>query len=123
MKRDSNDKQWKEVKDKVYIRDNNTCRLCKVLTFREMLILRKKAGPLLKILDPAHFLPVSQRPDLCYETNNICVLNRYSHTMLDDYRNPLTGEYINKEEVLSWWGRILRGNENQYLFLKKEELI
>ena len=123
MRRDSNDEQWQAVKKEVYARDKHFCRLCRILTASEMILLRKKAGVYLKILDPAHYLAVSERPDLCYEANNICTLNRYSHSLLDDYRNPITGDYINKEEVKVWWDRILKGNESQYSFLKKEGLI
>ena len=123
MRRDSNDTEWKKVKDIVSKRDNNTCRLLKVLSYKEALILKKNAGPFLNKLDHAHFIPVSQNSDIMYDENNICLLNRYSHSNLDSSRNPITGEYITSDQVRLWWIRILRGNINQYEYLKNKDLL
>lgn len=123
MRRDSNDTEWKKVKDKVSKRDNNICRLLKVLSYKEALILKKNAGPFLNKLDHAHFIPVSQNSDIMYDENNICLLNRYSHSNLDSSRNPITGEYITSDQVRLWWIRILRGNINQYKYLQNKGLL
>lgn len=123
MRRDSNDQRWKETKAEVLKRDQNSCRLCKVLTAKEFILLKKNAGISFRILDPAHYIAVSHEPSLCYEVNNICTLNHYSHSLLDDFRDPIDGHYINDIEVKKWWERILKGNPTQYEFLKKEKLV
>lgn len=108
MRRDSNDLEWKKVKFEVRKRDQETCRLIKIVSVSEMFLLKKKAGRLLQILDPAHIIPVSERPDLCYNSDNIVTLNRYSHEMLDNFKHPITGTPINKQEVLAWWKKIAK---------------
>lgn len=123
MRRDSNDIEWKNVKDKVYKRDNNICRLCRILSLQEMLILKKNAGSFLNKLDPAHYIAVSQDSSIMYDENNICLVNHYSHSNLDSSRNPITGEFISNEEVHDWWIRILRGNKKQYEYLKSIGLL
>ena len=123
MRRDSNDLEWQKVKSDVSKRDNNMCRLIKVLTYKEALILKKNAGPFINKLDHAHFIPVSQDSSIMYDKNNICLLNRYSHSNLDSSRNPITGEYIDSNQVTEWWIRILKGNVNQYNYLEKKGLL
>lgn len=123
MRRDSNDLEWQKVKSDVSKRDNNMCRLIKVLTYKEALILKKNAGPFINKLDHAHFIPVSQDSSIMYDKNNICLLNRYSHSNLDSSRNPITGEYIDSSQVTDWWIRILKGNVNQYNYLEKKGLL
>ncbi|HRS26402.1 MAG TPA: hypothetical protein P5140_07685 [Methanofastidiosum sp.] len=94
-----------------------------ILTEKEILILRKRAGYKLNKLDVAHFLPVSERPDLCYDINNVCLLNRYSHEMLDSFRDPITGAHISRDETFEWWIRILSANKKQYMALFQAGLL
>ena len=122
-RRSSKDKEWQRVKSEVRERDNNQCRLIRCLTASEYLILKKNAGPYLRIIDPAHYLSVSDRPDLCYDSDNICCLNRYSHQNLDDFKSPLDGHNICENEVNNWWIRILSTNYKQLNSLKEKELI
>ena len=122
MRRDSKDLKWKETRERVYQRDRS-CRLCKVLTSQELAVLKKNAGFLLNTLDPAHYLPVSTHPELCYKSYNICLLNRFSHTMLDSCKHPITGQSITKEEVNNWWVRILKGDQAQYNYLREKGLV
>lgn len=122
-RRDSSDEKWLEVKEVVRERDGGKCRLLKVISAKEALILKKKAGYKINQIDSAHFLPVSERPDLCYEINNICLLNRYSHEMLDSFRNPITGAHISKEETFEWWLRILATNKRQLQYLIDNQII
>ena len=58
-----------------------------------------------------------------YDENNICLLNRYSHSNLDSSRDPITGEYIDSSQVKAWWIRILKGNINQYNYLEEKGLL
>ena len=122
-RRDSTDERWIETKDIVHKRDKGRCRLARIVSAREMLVLRKHAGSKLSRIDAAHFLPVSERPDLCYDPNNICSLNRYSHEMLDSFRDPVTGASISKEDVLDWWIRIIAANKQQYSYLVSKQLL
>lgn len=123
MRRDSRDKRWLETKKRVKLRDKNTCRLCCALNVQEFKKLKKNAGPYLYHLDAAHYLAVSDRPDLCYSSANIVLLNHYSHSLLDSFKDPITGEPITKEENLKWWKRILKTNKLQYDFLLSKGLI
>lgn len=123
MRRDSNDAEWKKVKEIVSKRDNNMCRLIRILTYKEALILKKNAGSFINRLDHAHFISVSQDSSIMYDENNICLLNRYSHSNLDSCRDPITGDPITLDQVKDWWIRILKGNKNQYKYLESKGLL
>ncbi len=107
MRRDSSDRQWQEVKEKVRSRDKNQDRILRVLTVKEAFLLKKKAPrSMLEKLDAAHIWPVSLYPELMYSVHNIVTLNRYSHENLDNMRCPITGDTITYEERQAWWQRI-----------------
>lgn len=107
MRRDSSDAKWREVKARVKKRDANKDRILRVLTVKEALMLQKK-GPnvMLQRLDAAHIWPVSIYPDLMYNDANIVMLNRWSHSNLDNLCHPITGDPISYEERQDWWRRI-----------------
>lgn len=123
MRRGADDKKWQATREAVKERDQGVDRLMKVLTYKEGLIVKRKAGPMKNVLDPAHYIPVSKRPDLCYDVSNIVLLNRYSHEALDSSRDPVTNEWISNKQVQAWWKRILKGDLEQYDSLKKRGLI
>lgn len=123
MRRDSKDQRWKDTKAEVHLRDGSRCRLMKVLTITEALALRKNAGPFLNQIDCAHFLSVGQNPEDCYDADNIVCLNHYSHSNLDDFKSPIDGHHISKEEVYGWWVRILKGDLKQYRALIEKGLL
>lgn len=114
VRRSSADKKWQETKNIVKKRDNNACRLVKVLSALEYMMLRKNAGFNLQRLDPAHIISVGEHPEYCYETWDICLLNHYSHSLLDSCKDPISAKPITKKEVEKWWIRILQGNKEQY---------
>lgn len=105
-RRSANDEQWQAVKKQVKQRDGSVCRLLKILSAKDALRLQRNAGALIKRLDAAHIYPVSQYIPMTYEVNNIVQLNRWSHTMLDSSKDPVTGDFINKETVMKWWEKI-----------------
>jgi hypothetical protein len=74
--------------------------------------LRGNAGSEFQILDCAHYLPVGEYPSLCYVEENVVLLNRYSHSMLDSRRHPVTGQQLSREEQVYWWKVIL--GQSQY---------
>ena len=110
MRRDKDDAQWQKLKEEVRTRDKGD-RILRVLTVKEALLLQRKAPRIqLEKLDAAHIFPVSIYPDLIYNKNNVILLNRYSHGMLDDMKHPITGDTISYEERQAWWER-LAGNQ------------
>lgn len=127
MRRDSNDKEWTRVKREVSSRDNGVDRIIKCLNLKEALILKKKGGILLERKDPAHIIAVSENESIMYEACNIVTLNRYSHEMLDSFRDPVDGHNITKDEAIKWWLRILKTDKEQYRkfmeLLKSKELV
>ena len=114
MRRDSNDKEWARVKKEVSDRDKGVDRIWKCLNLKEALILKKKGGVLLEKKDPAHIIAVSENESIMYEACNIVTLNRYSHEMLDSFRDPVDGHNITKREAVNWWLRILGTDKKQY---------
>lgn len=116
-RRDSDDKQWQQVKEVVRKRDR-VDRIFKILGARDALVLKAKGGSQLQVLDPAHIIPVSSHSEIMYEACNIVLLNRYSHEMLDNCRHPVTGQFISKEEREAWWIKILKGNPDQFKTFK-----
>ena len=114
MRRDSNDKEWTRVKKEVSDRDKGVDRIWKCLNLKEALILKKKGGVLLEKKDPAHIIAVSENESIMYEACNIVTLNRYSHEMLDSFRDPVDGHNITKREAVNWWLRILKTDKKQY---------
>ena len=114
MRRDSNDKEWARVKKEVSKRDEGVDRILKCLNLKEALTLKKKGGVLLDKKDPAHIIAVSENETIMYEACNIVTLNRYSHEMLDSFRDPVDGHNITKGEAIKWWLRILGTDKRQY---------
>ena len=127
MRRDSNDKEWTRVKKEVSDRDKGVDRIWKCLNLKEALILKKKGGVLLEKKDPAHIIAVSENESIMYEACNIVTLNRYSHEMLDSFRDPVDGHNITKREAVNWWLRILGTDKKQYNdfmeLLKSKEIV
>ena len=71
-RRSSQDTRWQEVKQKVREREKSD-RMLRIVTPLEYVVLKKKAGPLINILDPAHYKAVSELPSECYTVSNICL--------------------------------------------------
>lgn len=113
-RRDSADERWIEVKEKVRERDKGKCRMFKVISAKEAVLLKKKAGPLLQKIDSAHFRAVSELPGSCYDVSNVTSLNRWSHHCLDECRDPITGGSISRQERDLWWIRLLAANKKQF---------
>ena len=127
MRRDSNDKEWTRVKKEVSDRDKGVDRIWRCLNLKEALTLKKKGGVLLEKKDPAHIIAVSENESIMYEACNIVTLNRYSHEMLDSFRDPVDGHNITKKEAVQWWLRILGTDKKQYNdfmeLLKSKEIV
>ena len=83
MIRDSDDKEWQALKDKVRKRDK-TCRFLSILTPVERVYF-DKSNPTQKHLDCAHVFPVSTHPLMVYNEDNVYLLCREAHHRIDDF--------------------------------------
>jgi len=103
------DKEWEKVLKDVWIRDKGECQLWSKLTESEKELVRKDIfmNKYLYTLDGAHFLSRARYPNLKYEVSNVYLLYRFFHERLDNMRDPLTNEKINKEKWIYWWKRII----------------
>ena len=101
------DTEWEECRTKVFQRDHLQCRLFKILSVVEAVLLKKNAGRMFEIIDPAHILPKSTHPWIKNDPDNVVCLNRYSHQMLENCCHPITGKPISKDEEIEWWKKVL----------------
>ncbi len=101
------DEQAVSFREAVLKRDGNRCQLCKSLNTEEMRTLMSNAGILWKVLDVAHIKSRGSSPDKKWDLNNVVLLNRYSHSMLDQGKHPLRGTSISPAEKAEWWKRII----------------
>ena len=101
------DERWEKVKKEVWDRDRGKCQLTPLLTAGELIIFLEKSGHLKEIIDPAHIYGKGAYPFLKYDPENVVLLNRYSHSMLDTYRSPVDGSPISQAEHTQWWCRIV----------------
>lgn len=104
------DYKWEELKE--YIKDRDiTCLFIKIATLEEMKILESKEGWWLsKFIDGAHIISRAEAPSQIYNKNNVILLNRYVHSMLDNFKNPITEEFIGEEGKALWFTRIMQEN-------------
>jgi hypothetical protein len=112
------DLRWKEVSTAVRERDGYSCRLAEILSSEEI----HQSGYLTWPKDQcecAHVIRRSQSLTLYYETKNIVLLHKHFHERLDQYKNPITGKSITKEEADTWWARIVGAEEFLWLIENK----
>ena len=97
--------QWEVCKQKVHQRDK-TCRIEFLLTVEELqhIIEHYQNGYtfLNRILDVAHLIPRSQKPKLMYDLDNLVLISRYFHTLIDQFKHPVYQHKISSEERLNW---------------------
>lgn len=116
---DLKDEKWEEVKRKVFKRDGYKCQLQKILTIKELMDFKLSApSDLQMLLDPCHIFGKGSFPHLKYDEDNIVVMNRYSHSCIDQHRSPINGTSITKEEREEWWIKIV--GEIRYFKLKEK---
>ena len=106
MRRGKDDPQWQALKLRVLKRDVG-CRLCRILSPQKAMTLMKEAGNLVNVLDPAHVFGAGPFPFMMYDDDNVVMLNRFSHDMLDTCHDPVTGKLIDKETRDKWWSLIV----------------
>ena len=111
--RDKDDEEWQATKADVHKRDNNRCRLCTILTFKEKLIF-DRTHPSQAHLDCAHVFPVSTHPTQVYNRKNVYLLCRDHHHRIDDYISPVTTKSISMNRHYWWWYRIINNTTEDY---------
>ena len=105
---DKDDRLWNDVKRRIFSRDKEKCRLTDLLTIEEFHKAKGSKGLIAgQVLDAAHVIRRSQSPKLKYCLRNVVLLRRSFHDRLDQYKDPVTGESISKEEADNWWLRIV----------------
>lgn len=100
----NDDQQWVEVRAFVRQRDQ-VCRLWLILTAKERVYVLQKHHAdyrMLSMLDPAHIKAKGSHPELYYEPDNIVLIRRYFHTLLDTFKCPVTQKPINQEYREKW---------------------
>jgi hypothetical protein len=101
------DEEWNAVKDIVWNRDRGECRLIPKLSADTFILFREKAQYLMETIDFAHYLGRGAHILEKYNPDNVVLLNRYSHSMLDQLKSPITGENITSEQWNYWWEFII----------------
>jgi hypothetical protein len=114
------DEDWEFVKKEVDKRDMGQCRLSAILTEEERKIALSSPGFDSHFgNDRAHIIRRSQSKTLYYEPKNIVLLKRVFHSRLDQFKNPVSGHSITKEEANKWWERIV--GEATWAWLNKNK--
>ncbi len=101
------DEKWLETKQLVKDRDKGVCQLLNKLPFQIKQTLIENSNGFYKILDPAHRISRGSSVSKKYEVSNVWTLNRYSHSLLDQYKHPIYGHNIKKKEHDLWWQIII----------------
>lgn len=118
------DEKWIELKSQLV----QECALIRALRaanrITEIHEIYKNGKFLVKSLDGAHVISRQKAPFMKYDSDNVVMLNRYSHSMLDFLKSPIDGSPITKEEQDEWWIFILgeeRWNRLQDKFSRGEQ--
>lgn len=101
------DERWEEIRAGLGKNCRLVSRLYELGLNDALGELNTNAGWLIKTIDGAHYKSRSRFPMLIYYPDNVVPLNRFSHSMLDQYRDPINGDPITKEEHEQWWELIL----------------
>jgi hypothetical protein len=105
------DYRWEELKEALKLRDIS-CLFTKIATFEELRILEQNENWWLsRFIDGAHLIPRSMASRIIYDIDNVILLNRHSHTRLDNFLDLVTGEFIGLEGKKRWIERIMHENK------------
>ena len=108
-RRTPQDERWQECKRQVHLRDKNMCRFLKILSASEYKAFMESNPAFINLLECAHVKSVGTHPELCYDIDNIVLLNHTAHSRLDSALDPVTGKRTTKAKIQEWWDRILKG--------------
>jgi hypothetical protein len=102
--KNNEDEQWVKVRAFVRKRDK-VCRLWLILTAKEQVHILQKFHAdykMLSMLDVAHIKAKGSHPNLYYDPNNMVLIRRYFHTLLDTFKCPVTQNAITQEYREKW---------------------
>jgi hypothetical protein len=103
-------REEKEHPDEVMPEGPRRCSLLVLLDDVDARELKANAGQLLYTLDRAHIFGKAAHSNLRYNVDDVCWLNRWSHSCLDNQKNPINGKSISREDVIEWW-KLIVGEE------------
>lgn len=83
------------------------CRLLKLLSAEELAEWQRNQNGLGGILDAAHVFGKSAFPWMRFCAKNVVILNRFSHSCLDNCKSPINGKAITDSQRKAWWRRIV----------------
>lgn len=108
-RRSASDERWNDLRDFLKKRDRSD-RLVQCLTIAEA----KRCKTLGQRLDCAHLFAVSSYPEYTYEERNVYRINNTSHRWLDEYKSPISGDFIDRNRHFWWWWRIAVRSTEKY---------
>ena len=108
-RRSKDDIEWSRLREVLRKRDKY-CRLTECLTIRESKLIKEVGGR----LDCAHLFSAANYPELIYEKRNVYRINSTSHRMLDEFKDPVTGEFLDRNKHQWWWWRVSRKTTEPY---------
>jgi hypothetical protein len=104
------DYRWEDLKEEIKLRDSS-CLFTKIATMDELRILESREDWWIsKFIDGAHVVSRAEAPSQIYNVNNVILLNRYIHSKLDQFINPITLEFMGLEGKALWFTRIMQEN-------------
>jgi hypothetical protein len=108
------DKSEEQSKDSIlsaFVRERDGgCRLLKVLSGEERAEWESNHNGLGWMLDAAHIFGKAAFPWMRLDPKNVVVLNRFSHSCLDNCKSPIDGKAITDDRRKEWWKRIAGGD-------------
>ena len=116
----ASDPKTDKLRQEVFKRDGSRCRLGTILTQKERNTILDlgfsndwalKSGLVL-----AHIEGRGRRPDLKYDPDNCLTLCDYFHTLLDEWKDPITRKPISEEERKEWFERIKKSKSDRPIF-------
>lgn len=103
------DPLWTEVREELFQRDNNTCQLWKILSQEERVYILhnhfEDYSQLSKTLDPCHIVPRARSSKLYYDLDNLVLISRYFHSLLDTWKHPVYRTTITDQERIDWFNK------------------
>jgi len=100
--------EWDDLKQQVLDRDGPECQFLSMVK-RELglqtygKIVQRAGVKMINQIDLAHIFPRSTHPELKYDSDNVIFVNRYCHSLLDEFKSPITEERITVEDKTNFF--------------------
>jgi hypothetical protein len=109
------DKKMQECKVLCMKRADYKCEIWEVLTAEEKNLVKPRIFKKLKELDPIHVISRSQSKKLYYNPENIIIGQRYFHSLIDSYKDPITLKNMTIQQRSNWFIRVIGKERWNYL--------